>query len=721
MSDKERSGASRKAKKSTRAPDVGARPANQRPPAPDIGYRPFDDGNVPLQPVTFMAETTFAHDSEVQARRYMTRELHGRMERTFDADNYSVPADFRKKLESVPLDVDYGADPALDEEVEARAVQQPPEVMEQFRQDLRNKDFHARHRDTVRRAKKPLPEVQRREELEEEGDERRRELQAAFARSGDNPDFFAQTGAYQGSGGKSAKPTSVRAKDVTRKLIEYIDRELDEIDDDDLDAKPRVLALRDERAALLERQQGECDSSSASDAESVDEDADLDDRVAAHKERAAAVDDDDVLADDNGEPLHVVTENEAKQLLTANPFASLASTMRADFMQLAEPAAIFAMLQPLVLAHEPHRRHLNAVELVRAMALCGAKYDGFARLSVRTHLATLLDESLCAPFVDAAGRLGGGHEHYDEKRRRTTMVVLKFFVVRHNKSNVQIMRDTLAAEAQRIDFRTADARDAERERSEATRNVGLNKRGLYDVRDDDAGADEAVDDDGTDEFGSLHHIRYLRREFMFCVRVACVEMVPGETCVDASDALDNPSLDDESCDATGQPLYADRDEQSHGDDDALDASAENQVRGAAAPSADAGASSGAFADVFGSASSTQQRYDSSGSLQSASGARANRWAASMDESDEEASEVEHRRADNPLDVHSDDEDSDDAAHRPRALPPYLPTDTLVLGKDAAERAVGRWKADEFSAAISRGALGALCVRAYQFYSAETQE
>lgn len=730
---------------STRAPDVGARPSNQRLHDPLAGYAPFEGGMAPVNARRFATETTFQHDKETPARRYVTAFVNREAETDLNPDDYDVPSAYRQHLESQRLDNDFGIDPRIEEEMQARYVPQPPDVMEQFRRDLHNRDFQRSTRETVLVSTRRLPEVERAEQLEAEREARERNLDDAFVEHGadaDNPDFFARGPEYVGGvqelGSRGPTRQSVkRARTTTLNLVTQLDAEIEQLDEDNEEEGERIVYLREERDELLKRLQEDEAEARAKEKADADESESGGEQSAQRETRH----------EDDGESGHrVITVPEARQLLSINCLHSLPPSMRGDFLALNEPAAVFCLLQGYVNQYEEHRQHVNVIELVKAMVLCGAKYDGFARVAVRTHLGDVLDRTFFAPFIEHNGRLCGAHEHYDEKSRLTRLIVLKFYLVRSNKKNHSVVCGTLDAEKERINFRTRDARDAARQRAALEERMGLNKAGLYDA---DL-ADDNDEDDGTDEHGPMHHIKYLQKEFMFCVRVVCVESVPGEPpCPERDEEVDNPSLDDEDDvyapaddDAarqrrSGLPTILDEAAQMM----SLDSDAERSMRGGAggAPLTDSqmeefrSESSSHVSVDHELRGSRSPHYNSNGSLvfsntasatsarrlRSVDGVRTFLFAreAPRDAAEEDDDDDDDNR--DPLDVHSDD----DAEYERRfaaqsgEAPPYMPSYELKIDKTRADAVVGKWKSEEFINQYYRGVLRNVCVRAFQFYSA----
>lgn len=141
----------------TTATAVSAGPKEKEPPL----YDPFQDGAAPLQPEDFVSEhrhdgklLEFKYDDFLTTRRVARRNVHGDIETRFDAETL-VPSETylrrvaeRNVLEQVEVDDD------VEREMLAGVVEQPEEIKEQLRCDLRNPKFLDAITKTVVRSKK---------------------------------------------------------------------------------------------------------------------------------------------------------------------------------------------------------------------------------------------------------------------------------------------------------------------------------------------------------------------------------------------------------------------------------------------------------------------------------------------------------------------------------------------------------------------------------------
>ena len=436
----------------------------------------------PLAPSTEQATTKFEYDQFIKTRQVTRRYVHGAdVDRNFDPENFDLLPDtgrnrqYKDRLRTDRLGLDKGQLPELEQELQAAIVVPTQMEWAQLQHDLANPDFIKDIRGDVIRPTTQLTEVERARRLNDAAAQKERQetLQRAFleqtARLRDNPDFYT---------GLSDRVQQVAGGQVLA-------------DDDDESADGEESGREQQEAG-----NGAPGASATAP------------RVAPHEGENAPV---------------PISTDEARQLLVHNPLTRLQHTMHRDFLMLPEVAHLWQLLFPLQLQQERHKRDYNAVEFIRAMNMCGAKYDSCVLLSVTEPLGQLVDQQWFAPYLDKeSGRLGGAHEHYDEERRRTVLAVFKFFCVRRNKGNVGALSKYALHDDKRSNLLNTDAFDPNAVVNRSQQYTALNKGGLYDADN----VDDNDTDDGTSEYGSLHEIRNLAKEFMFCIRVVCAVPAP---------------------------------------------------------------------------------------------------------------------------------------------------------------------------------------------------
>lgn len=583
----------------------------------------------PFAPEVVQCESEFREGGEVTRRRYNSLAMHGVIDYHFDADDYPATAEYAARLERDAVDApDTGFDPLEEQERDARArVQQPPEAIYAFRDDLHNPEFLRRiTTDAV---------VPRRAPTEVLHEQAKAGVTAAVAGTAANllrtntleaftalpeyslPDQMRQVRAREARAGQEAN---------FRAILEQLENELFRIPagvNDELRRK-----LEEERAMLqLDRPPGEQEAPAAPAA------------ATTAKEPAEET---------------LLTHEAARELFVLNPLELLPVEMRGNFMSLPEISAAWRLLYPYIIQTENRRTHVNAVELVRAMALCGAKFDGCIRLATRSRLGELLHSEYYASDLDTEGRLCGGHEHFDNER--TTLVLFKFYVVRRTKDNVARLTRTM--EEQNSAAVAKPATEARAANQAGSKFMNLNPRGLLDI-DSQVGDAES---DGTEEQGTQHSIRYLAREFLFCISVVCVEP-PATDCVEGADFY--PSDTDEPNSNSGDVSFFKR-----------------------------------------------QRTDES----SSSGDEEDEQQLVPTEMSEDV-EVDGGGSDACFFVHSDDEEGEIALERyKRSTHESIPAPVLTVSKKTVEHCVGKWKSDVFSFQINSHVLKRLCIRSFRFYA-----
>jgi len=679
---------------------VRAGPKEKEPPL----FDPFQDGAPPLQPEDFFSEhrhdgkmLEFKYDDFLTKRRVARRNVHGDIETRFDPESL-VPSDsyLRNVADSNMLE-QVDVDEAVERERLAGIVEQPREVQEQLRADLRNPKFLSAITKTVVRSKKgaarAAPEAPSAAPVR---------IETATG-AADDPDFFTHVEAFDGI---DVLRQRMRKRRRERRFEALQAQEADDDDDDD---------------------DGEVESERESSAESVSRDESDDDEA----ERVYSA---------------LLSDAQARDLVQCNPFSSLRIAARCDLMRLADVAAVYRLLSALTMRHEEHRAHVNVVELVRELAVRGAKYDGCVQVRSKRRLGALLERGFYESFYsdETSDRLLGGHEHYLPTSHTTRFCVFKFYLVQRNAANcalLQVVDET--------------SRREERASGGATR---LNVGGAYDV---DQRRDE---NDDADAFGSMHNIADLPREFMLCLRVVCVEC-----CEDVKDTHDS--------DAGASDLEASGDEESRGsgddggescgsvaDDDfevlpefeprrlrqwraeAHSRSTTSETSGATA-GAGGGASrrgdlSSVVVDEFASASGTiapdgllssesstshvrSVEIEASAShLSNSSSARA-RTPSSLsvldrlldDDDDESESESDATLASALASDESEQSDTDMVLGDRDAMP----TNHVMLNHKRASHLVGKPRAAAFLQRVNGRSIGVLCVRAFKFYAVDAAQ
>jgi hypothetical protein len=610
----------------------------QRP----VGYREYNpiEGEVaPIEAQEVTLESQVRVGGEVSTRRYRSLNMHGDIDLHFDASDYPATEDYRARLEREPVNgPDEGFDPLLEQELDARArLRQPPESIAAFRGDLANPEF-------VRglTGERIVPRQPPAQVLHEQA--RPGVTAAVAARAADTMkrdaarvDFFAAQRTYNLPGPmREAREREQRAAQEAnfRAVLEQLDCEL-------INAPTGAgvglrQQLEQERALLqLDRPAptaGAADTAPIGSAQSA---------VAV----SAATDE------------ALLEPEAARELFLVNPLELLPTDLRGNFMSLPEISAVWRLLYPSVLQAERHRVHVNAVELVRAMALCGAKFDGSIRLATRARLGELLDRDFYGGDLDGT-TLRGGHEHYEGASAHTTLTIFKFYVVRRTKDNVALLGR--AMEEQTKASATKPATEARAANRAGADFMQLNARGLLDIEPTQALDTES---DGTETEGTQHSIRYLAREFMFCVRVVCVEP-PACDCHDDDGGEFYPSETDEPGANDINVSFFEKSGAPDSRDDVLDLDLSDDAEESAWRTGDGGgnASDAAFF------------------------------------------------------VHSDDEEHVELARYKRSTHESAPPATVHVAKRTAEHCVGKWKADVFAFQINTHVLKRLCVRSFLFYS-----
>jgi len=437
----------------------------------------------PLVPETDYITSKFEHDNFVKGRQVRTRYLHGDKDReVFDAENFDLleenprTAAYKDRLRTERLGLDKGRLTELEQEKEAAIIVPTKLEWEQFMHDVHNPDFAAKIKSNVIKSNKKVSEVERVNELTDPKAQKQRKekLAQAFAehtrKTKENPDFY--TGFTDYNRKDDAAATSAQAK-----IRQRHNNNDDDDDDDDVNDKD---AMRDDNTLTS-----------------------AEERRKAKKER-----------ENENTPVQISNED-ARQLLAYNPLARLQSLMHKDFHMLPEVSQTWELLMPLQLKPEKYRQHYNAVEFLRAMNLCGAKYDGCVLLATPGRLAQLLDKGFYSNCFEG-DVLRSDHEHYDDEE--TVLAVFKFYLVRRSKDNVAALGKYALDDDDGTNLVNMDLFDPGRLLREQQQIARLNKPGLYDADN----VAETNDDDGTSEYGSLHEIKDLQKEFMFCLRVVCV-------------------------------------------------------------------------------------------------------------------------------------------------------------------------------------------------------
>lgn len=679
--------ASVKATRPTRAQVTTATAAPEvRTPLPS-GYNPFEQP-APLQPSTYMSTSHFKYDDFVSQRRVARRNLHGLAEERFDPEQHVPSARYNESVSARPLTGQFvDEDPEIEAERHANLVEQPPEIQETLRRDLRNQRFIAGIKGPVTRSAQPSADLRRQRTLIKEKATRVREIENEFAAAAvaNDPDFFTQLSGYQ-----SIQKRMRQRRDDDAALLALLDREEQDLEKQldelvgDADGDESENAEQEARRASIEKEKQER-------------------REEIEREKAAIIDSQTAAEDDPGlatldaisasDHVPVITAQEARTLFETNPLATLHQSLRTQFLQLAEAKDLWCTFQALQLQHETHRAHFNIVELVRALAFRGAKYDGCVKLRVKQRLGALIDKKFNASFLDG-DHLRGGHEHF-MRDRHTNIVVFKFFLVRRTKNNVDVVAPkTAATHGAALDQLTDNAAtDINTHLDVNTRHMHLNKPGLYD-RDE---AFEIDEDDGTDEYGSLHDMKYLEREMMFTMRVVCVE---------AQLPRDEESEDEEEGnDATGYASMDDNDYVLPADMTPEAEAAEHTVQ----------------ASVWSINDRASTNSRPSGQTHTSSTRSTGPNAPDHDDDDNNHPEGAERPA---AFVHSDDdEDEDELMQHASAVASLesMPVDELVLSLEQAKALVGEWKGPAFMQLVNSHRIGLLCIRSFMFYASTVKK
>lgn len=645
-----------------------------RPPV----YDPLETV-APLRPYTYISESKFKYDQFISQRRYARRGLHGENDSRFDPEQHDATPVYKQRLESMPLDVYTEADPFIDDEREANLIEQPPEAQEQLRTDLRNQSFIASIKGPVTRAEHVPVDLRRAREVAAQAQRTTRQIETQLAKSTvQNPDFFTELAGYR-MVEPAKKAAVITANDDA--LIRAIDAELTTLaeneDDDDEDDN-----IRDQHRAALEKEREELLATHNKDNDDDDDgdDDDADDKVPEGAAHASAV--------------PVITAYEAQQLLECNPLVSLHTNLRTHFLQLPEAAKVWQLLYPIVCQHESHRQHYNIVELVRAMNLCGAKYDGCIKLRARARLSDLLDRKFYASFMKQ-GRLVGGHEHWPEDESYTTFTVFKFYLVRRDKANTEALAEkgaaattasTTAAKKTNA-LMDKEATNIDNQIDQGRRHMVLNTAGLYDADE----RPENTDDDGTDEYGTLHDIKFLDREFMFSLRVVAVDPVDLADCEPYNGYV---SMEDNDYELPREAAVIPRDGETQTQQSVWSINNERTNRGT-------------------SNTSTSRPSGSGGARATRSGSRFE------DDDDDDLDAMDAHAEDAAAYVHSDDDDDDAerlAYEASMQTKPFMPPNSIVLTGAQAHHLVGKWKAPEFMQRVNTHMIGQLCIRSFMFYA-----
>lgn len=646
--------------------------ANARAERRDVmpaSYDPFA-AVAPVQPLISASSSTVRFDEVAATRTYYRANPQGEAGIRFDPEAHPITDAHRRRIGARQLDQYTDFDMLIEEERDAALVEQPLEAQKDLQRTLANPQFIASIKGPVTRSGAPSGALQRKAALQRSKALRDQKLLESFQRAATgedamDPDFFTRLPGYT-----APRKNESATEEDNRMMLDAIDQELREVaegddndddDDDDNDKDDDLI----ERRKQLEKERAEI---VAAIAKAAEEDA--------AAERAP------LYRDDVTVPL--ITDLEAHQMLEINPLVALDKSLRTQFFQLAEPSQLWCTLMPLIQQHEHHRRHYNVVELIRAMNVCGAKYDGSIKMRARTRLGKLVDRSFYRSFLTRDGHLSGGHEHCtvteatrdrDDDEESTTFVLFKFFLVQRTKDNSEVMNGTANAAATTAAASTTtatsitgltneEANDIDNVLGEHGAHSQLYKPGLYDADE----AYEDIEDDGTDEYGSMHEIRDLQKHFMFSMRLVCV-MAPPDCDADSDGYA---SLDDGDFEPEPQepePLSTEQTTQR---------------------------------------SSASRRMDE-------------------DDNDEEQEEEEEpedfaaaaRREDSAAFTHTDDEKEDaqtKAQRRALERKPFMPFSRLNVTWVDTVRLVGRWKAEDLFQKINSGYYGPLCVRSFMFYA-----
>jgi len=641
----------------------------ERPRPPPL-FDPFRDGPAPLQPEDFLSDRRhdgklleFKYDEFLSARRVARRNVHGAIETAFDAESIKPTRAYLRKVESRAIEDQIEVDEEVERERLAGVIEQPDEVKAQLRADLRNPRFIDAIGKTVIRSKSAAAAA--RAHLAPDEPVRIEPVLAGATEPDRNPDFFTHMQTFDG-----------------------------------YDAIRASMAKRRRRHDTLVEQ---------------DDDAELASDELLGDDATRAVGAPDVGSDDGdgggggggggGDALYAtdLSDAQARALLDVNPFASLRMAARCDLMRVLDVASIYRMLYPLVMRHEEHREHFNLAELVRALAVRGAKYDGCVQVHSARRLGDLLDRRFYGSFYDGGGELCGGHEHYQRQTRGTRFCVLKFYLVQRNAENCGLL--------QVVD-------ETSRREGHANRAARLNAAGAYDMGED------AKEEEGADIYGSMHDVQSLHREFMLCMRLVCVECAEDPRFgIDDDADDDNAESSDESCASVLDEDFVLPPEFGGELPEAAEADEASERAFGSEQSAYT-----VDGDQEGSATIAPDRLLSSES--STSHVREVEVAASSSRFGDARSRTSNALVSDKLsDAHAggwmDDDDDDDDAEPDTELvrgdPDAMPNRFLALSHKQAAQLVGKPRAVAFLQRINGRSVGVLCPRAFMFYAVDPNE
>lgn len=659
-------------------------------------YDPFA-GSAPLAPRTYTGTSSFRFGDFTQQRRYNAVDPQGAYNVHFDAEDHPVSERVASRLLADGMPGYTENDVSIEEEADAAYVPQPREAQNDLRNDIRNDRVQNLIHGITTRSENPSAPLQRHRELATEEPARAVVLSKALAKAARDtnvdPDFFTSIVGYEPAQPCRSDMSRVERAANDDNLIAVLDQEIKYLIDEeamaDNDAVGEQDAAdareeRDQRRAELEAEKAELLAAIETD-EGDSEDTDDASDAKANKERRQR--EIDFTVTDIG-------VEEAEQLLDNDPFTALPVAMRAYFMQFPEAQNIWRLMRPLTLQHEEHRRHYNIDEIVRAMCIQGAKYDGHVRVRVPANLSSLINPEFYGPFLSNNGRLRGGHEHLHNGY--TTMTVIKFYIVRKTKAAIETAQKSNTATVETAKATAAQPRpiidesnkDVAGQVETMQSHMILNKPGLYDT----AARDFNLENDGTDEYGTLHSIKYLPREFMFSVRIVCVETTATD------EKVHYVSEDDNDYELPPEYNNFEKDE----------ASVEQSMWSI---------NDGATGSVWEVGSDEEK--SAATTTTTTTGAR-RRHANDDDDNDADNAfdTLEHQAAF----VHSDDDDDPDEKVYQMLLAqkPFMPPAKLHLTLDQAEHLVGTHKAPDFQRRVNNQVSGALCVRSFLFYTGANQ-
>ena len=653
--------------------DTTAQRARIRP-APELDL--IGGAEMPLQPQEVFMESNFALADDATTRRFTSVRMHGDVDLNFDADDYPATADYRSRLERDGVGgPDEGEEPRISEERHAfMRLKERPEAVEAFLKDIQHPKHAAHAKRNAIRPAQPARHVLHEKAKPYATASAAQRAAVAMADSTARADFFTGKQHYNAPPGflekRREEQTAAMAENF-RAVVEQLEKELAAAPPGAMGERLRTelemekFLLTTDPARLTSTAAGAASAAGAAAGAAGSSAAGAAGAAVAAASTAATA----ATAAAGGLPGAPVLESmlsldAARDLFDVDPLTLLPVDLRGNFMSMPEISATWRLLYPLVIQAEKYRTHFNAVELVRAMARCGAKFDGCVRLSTRERLGALLNAEFFANDLHPDGTLRGEHEHYDIASASTNLIVFKFYVVRRNKQNLALVGRTL-------DESTADktklAKDAAADRKKAEEFMNLNPRGLLDLEK------QIVDheSDGTEESGNLHSIRYLAREFMFCIRIVCVEP---------------PAGGGGGCCHSAVDLCASEEDEERNPNDHNVSFFEDDTAAAAVE-----------ADVD---------DDDDGDYQTRP------FASSLSSYGSEAVS----RSDAQYFIHSDDEDDGDARRHKRAEHASIPSAKLRIGQKVAEHCVGKWKAEAFAYQINAQTVRRLCVRSFLYYS-----